>query len=165
MTSHDRPTSAAASERARTNLRRVLFVDAASSAAAGLVLAVLPQSLAPLIFPDGGTMLGLDTAGWLLVTGLAFLVFAASVAAAAAPVRPHRGAVATIVGANLAFVAGCGLLLLFGGGGISWAGWILVLLTIDMVAVYAWLEFRYQRASQARMGTVAAGQPVDAIRV
>ena len=164
MTSHDRPTSAAASERARASLRRVLFVDAATSAAAGLVLAVLPQSLAPMLFPDGGTMLGLGTAGCLLATGLAFLVFAASVAATAAPVRPRRGPVAAIVGANIAFVAGCGLLLLFAGGTMTWAGWILVLLTIDLVAVYAWLEARYLRASQVRRDAAPARQPAAPLR-
>lgn len=133
---------------AARNLRRVLFTNAATSGAAGLVLAVLPQSLAGLLAPDGGTLLGLDPAGWLLATGLGLIAFAILVAIVAAPARPKDGFVTAIVAADLGWVAGSALLLALAGAALTWPAWILVILVADMVAVFAWLQSRFLRASR-----------------
>ncbi len=142
------PTVAAGGDRAARNLRRVLFTNAATSGAAGLVLAILPQPLAALLVPDGGTLLGLSPAGWLQVVGLGLVAFAALVAVIAMPARPRGGLVTAIVSADIAWVAGSALLLLFAGAALSWPAWILVILVADMVAVFAWLQARFLRAGR-----------------
>ena len=144
------PSDSLQAGRAARNLRRVLFANAATSAAAGLVLAVLPHSLAGLLVPDGGTLLGLDPAGWLLATGLGLIVFAILVAIVAAPARPKDGFVTAIVAADLGWVVGSALLLALAGAALTWPAWILVILVADMVAVFAWLQSRFLRASGTR---------------
>lgn len=137
-------------DRSARNLRRVLAINAASSAGTGLAMALFAGPLGTLFVPDGGTLLGLSPATWVLATGLGLLPFAALVAVAAAMPAPPRGLVGLIVGLDGAWVAGSLLLLGLAGAALSWPAWIAILAVADIVALFAFLQNRYLRRLDRR---------------
>jgi len=132
-------------DRAARNLRRVLALNAASSAGTGALMALFAGPLGRLFVPDGGTLLGLSPAAWILATGLGLLPFAAMVALAAARTVPPRGGVGAIIVLDGAWVAGSALLLVLAGTALTWPAWIAIIVVADAVALFAFLQARFLR--------------------
>jgi hypothetical protein len=130
--SHDASSSSAAREGASTFLRRVLLVDAATSAAAGLAMLV---GASPL---EG--VLGLSPA-LLRPAGAVLIAFAAFVFLVARRDTISRGAVWTIIGLNAVWALDSLLLLVSGAVSPSGLGTAFVILQALAVVVLAELEW------------------------
>ena len=117
-------------------LRRVLDVDAATSAVSGLAVAVAAGPVDDL--------LGTDSPGWVRAAGVGFLAFAGAVAwVARSDERSLRRWSLDVVIANVAFVVAMvvGLVLgAFSGWGVAVA--IAVAVHVDLMAALQWRERR-----------------------
>jgi hypothetical protein len=123
-----------------TFLRRVLLIDAATSAAMGLLLALDANVLARLLELP---------AALLECSGLSLLPFAAVVAWLGTREIPPRPGVWTVIGANVLWIAGT--LLLFASASIApnALGYAFLISQAAVVALLAELEYVGLRRSAA----------------
>lgn len=112
-------------------LSRILVLDAATSAGAGLVLLLGAGHTAAL--------LGLPS-GFQRVAGLALLAFAAFVASVAAKARPSRRAIWAIIVVNVLWAVDSALVLLLGFVTATTLGVAFVLAQAAVVAILAELQ-------------------------
>ena len=113
-------------------LRRALLLDAAASGAMGVLLLLAAGPLEPLLG------LPVSLLRWVSVVLVPFAAFLIWVAMRA---RASRGAVRTIIGANVLWTVGSVLLLLSGWVAPTRLGVLFVLAQAAAVAAFAYLEY------------------------
>ena len=123
-----------------THLAKILYVNAATSALLGLVLAVDAAPLAVWLVPWQGEVFGLGAEALTRLTGVGLLPFAALVAWAARNVAARRTAIAVIFVADVGWVLGSLLLLALAPHAFSALGLAAVAVGAAAVAVFAWFE-------------------------
>lgn len=124
-------------------LRRILFLDAATCIATGLLLTIAAGLLSGLLgLPE---ML-------LRYAGISLLPFAAFLLYLAAKAEPPRGGVWLVIALNALWVLDSILLLVAGGVAPTMLGYIFVLVQAAAVLIIAeleWLGLRRQRTQLA----------------
>ncbi|CAN7304617.1 hypothetical protein LJR130_001512 [Variovorax sp. LjRoot130] len=129
-------------------LPRVMWTDAASCAATGLLQVAFTGVLARLTGLPAPLLLG---------TGVFLLAYAAAAAWMASRGVPPRRLIGLVVVGNFGWAAACVALLAIGGAAIAPLGWAWVIaqaLTVVVLAELQWMGLRHSRP--AARGAIAA---------
>ena len=130
-------------------LRAVLRLNAASSLLIGVAMAAAADPLAILGLIDPGPHLGLDSAAWIRLVGLALLPFAGLVFWVSGRPVGRPVLVRAICWLDWTWVLGSAVLLALGWSAFTWTGAILVDLMALAVAAFAVLQARYLGAARS----------------
>ncbi|MBE2268375.1 MAG: hypothetical protein IAE80_09095 [Anaerolinea sp.] len=114
-----------------TLLKRILFVDGTSSLAAGIFMIIAASPLA--------TFMNIADPLPMILIGIGFSIFGAFVWRESRRNPPERGMVVFFL--NLIYVVACWIILALDAFSLSTAGRWLILITADLVTVYAILQF------------------------
>jgi hypothetical protein len=129
-------------------LPRVLWADAASCAATGVVQLAFTGALAQLTGLPGPLLLG---------TGIFLLAYAAAAAWMASRDVPPRRLIGLVVAGNFGWAVACVALLAVGGAAIAPLGWAWVIaqaVTVVVLAELQWMGLRHSRPAPG--GAIAA---------
>lgn len=128
-------------------LRHVLLADGAVSGATGLLMAAAAPVLAP--------WLGLPTA-LLQVAGVCLIPFGAALVMLARAQAIPAPRVWLVIAANVAWVAGSGLLMLLGPASLTLLGYVFVAFQALVVALLADLQWLANRQRLPRTSVLAS---------
>ena len=112
-------------------LKRILFVDGTSSLAAGIFMIIAASPFA--------TFMNIASSLPMILIGVGFSIFGALVWRESRRNPPERGMVVFFL--NVIYVVACWIILALDAFSLSTAGRWLILITADLVTVYAILQF------------------------